>query len=115
MLADQRRVQAFRRILAVAVSPGDVVVDIGTGTGLLALLAVGAGASRVYAIERGDVIDLAQHIARQNRVEDRVTFVRGDSREVQIPETADLVMGELIGSLGLDEQILSIWTGSGGR
>ena len=47
MLADLDRVNAFRAALSEAVHPGDVVLDIGTGTGLLALFAIQFGASRV--------------------------------------------------------------------
>ena len=85
--------------------PADVVV--GTGTGLMALLAVGAGATRVYAI--GEIIVLARQIARQNGLEDFISFIQGDSRHVELEERADLVVGELIGSLGLDEDIITIF------
>lgn len=90
-------------------SPADVVVDLGTGAGLLALPAVGAGATRVYAIKRGEIIVLARQIARQNGLEDRISFMQGDSRHVELERRADLVVGELIGSLGLDEDIITIF------
>ena len=109
MLADRHRVESFWRVLSEAVGPDDIVVDIGTGTGLLALMAARAGASRVYAIERGDIIELARDIARRNGLDDRIEFVRGDSRQVDLPERADLVIGEVVGSLGVDEEIIDIF------
>ena len=75
----------------------------------MALLAVGAGATRVYAIARGEIIVLARQIARQNGLEDRISFMQGDSRHVELERRADLVVGELIGSLGLDEDIITIF------
>ena len=108
MLADRARVEAFRNAVAVSVKPGDVVVDIGTGTGLLALLAVRAGASRVYAIEQGEIIELARQIAIDNGIDGQIVFLRGHSTEISIDERADVLVSELIGSFGLDEDILSV-------
>ena len=79
------------------------------GQVLLGLPAVGAGATRVYAIERGEIIVLARQIARQNGLEDRISFIQGDARHVEIERRADLVVGELIGSLGLDGDIITIF------
>ena len=55
MLNDRARTDAFIRAIEATVRPGDVVVDLGTGTGVLALAAARAGARRVYAIEASGV------------------------------------------------------------
>ena len=94
MLADRHRVESFWRVLSEAVCPDDIVVDIGTGTGLLALMALRAGASRIYAIERGDIIELARDIARRNGLDDRIEFVRGDSRQVARTQPLEVLMSE---------------------
>ena len=106
MLADRRRVQAFGGAVLSAVQPGDVVLDLGTGSGLLALIACRAGAARVYAIEQGHIIDVARQIARENGLADKITFFHGCSTEVELPEPVDLIISEIIGSFGLEEQIL---------
>src|SRR5439155_8260682 len=46
MLDDRPRTEAFIAALRDAVRPDDVVVDLGTGTGVLALCAAEAGARR---------------------------------------------------------------------
>ena len=51
MLTDAVRLDAYRRASLESASPGDVVADPGTGSGILAFLAVLSGAGRVYAIE----------------------------------------------------------------
>lgn len=109
MLADRGRVRAFGGAVRGAVRPGDVVADIGTGTGLLALVAASAGASRVYAIDNGPIIEVARQIAGDNGLAGRITFVRGEAREVDLPEPVDLLMGEIIGSFGVEENILEVF------
>ncbi len=122
ILIDGVRVRAFDRAIRERVEPGDVVVDIGTGTGVLACLACRAGAGRVYAIERGDVIQVAREIATANGYSDRITFIQSEATSVDLPEKANVVIGELLGSAGLEENIVEIfayfcrkWLEPGGR
>jgi Ribosomal protein L11 methyltransferase (PrmA) len=57
MIADIGRTAAYADALRRHVTPESVVVDIGTGTGVFALLAARLGARKVYAIEADDAID----------------------------------------------------------
>lgn len=109
MLADVPRTQAFLQAVRTTVRPGDVVVDIGTGTGVLAAAAALAGARHVYAVEAGAVADVARAVFERNGVTDRVTLVRGWSTEVELPERADVLVSETIGSEPLGERILEVF------
>jgi len=108
LLADDDRVDSFRAAILEVVRPGDVVVDIGSGTGLLAYFACQAGASRVYAIEEGPVVALGREIALVNRFADRVEFVEGSSFEVQLPEPADVLISETLWNFGVGEGLAEV-------
>jgi SAM-dependent methyltransferase len=108
LLNDVVRTSAFDRALAETVRPGDVVADLGAGSGILALLALKHGARRAYAVERHPTAELAKVIARENGVGDRLTVVRGDAGEIRLPEKADVVVSETLGNAVFDEDLLEI-------
>jgi SAM-dependent methyltransferase len=105
-LADRRRVAAYERAIRRVVRPGDRVIDLGCGTGLLGFLALRSGAAHVTAVERGPIIHVARRVARRNGLEDRVTFVHGDSSEARLSRRADLLVTETMGPMGLDEGLI---------
>jgi type II protein arginine methyltransferase len=105
MLSDSVRVAAYRRAIEQAVRPGQHVVEIGTGTGILAVLAAKAGA-RVTAIERFSVLGMARSVARRSGVEGSIEFIRGRSDLVRLEEPGDLLISEIVGNRILNESLL---------
>ena len=106
MLHDDRRTGDYVAALAQAVRPGDVVLDIGTGSGVLAIAAARAGARHVYAVEASDIAAVAERVFAVNDVADRITLVAGWSRQIELPEPADLLVSEVIGNEPFEEEIL---------
>jgi precorrin-6B methylase 2 len=106
MLHDERRTGDYLRALAAAVRPDDVVLDIGTGSGVLAVAAARAGARHVYAVEASDIAEVAERVFEVNGVQDKVTLIPGWSRHIELPEPADLFVAEVIGNEPLEEEIL---------
>ena len=99
LIADKVRMGAFVAALKQTVTPDSVVVDIGTGTGIFALIACALGARRVYAIEPNDVIDLAREIAAANGYTGRIEFHQALSTDVTLPERADVMVADIGGML----------------
>lgn len=105
MLSDSVRVDAYRRGIERNVRPGDVVVDLGTGTGLLAFMASQAGAKTVYAVEHSEFITVAQEIAQYNGFTN-IEFVQANSREFVPPEPIDVVLHEQMGDELFNENMV---------
>jgi protein arginine N-methyltransferase 1 len=106
MLADQVRMAAYQKAIHEAVKAGDVVADIGTGSGILAFFALQAGAKKVYAIEQNKIIEDAEQLAKINGLDKKIVFIRERSDRVELPEKVDVVTSELIGYFGLEENLL---------
>lgn len=95
LVADTDCQSRYRQVLLKRVKEGDRVLDLGTGTGIHALFACQAGASRVYAVEEGEVIELAREMARANGFADRIVFIKGLSCQVELPEKVDVIVTHL--------------------
>jgi protein arginine N-methyltransferase 1 len=108
MLSDRLRVESYARAIGALVTPGMRVLDIGTGSGLLAMLAAQAGASRVDAVEVAEVVELAERLVRHNDLADVVRLHRGLSYQLQLPARADLLVTETLGNFGLEEGIMGV-------
>jgi protein arginine N-methyltransferase 1 len=105
MLSDKVRVDTYRDGIAGNVKPGDVVIDLGTGTGLLAFFAARSGARTVYAVDHSDFIDVAKQIGERNGI-GNVVFVKTNSRDFAPPEKADVLVHEQIGRALFGENMI---------
>ncbi|MEM0951282.1 MAG: 50S ribosomal protein L11 methyltransferase [Cyanobacteria bacterium P01_H01_bin.74] len=110
MLRDYVRLAAYRRAIEAAITPDDYVLDLGTGTGILAFFAATAGAKKVYAIEkRSDIITLAQILAEQNQLDQNIQFIEGASSHIpaeSIAPKATVFISEILGNGILEENVL---------
>jgi SAM-dependent methyltransferase len=101
-LEDRSRVDAFRRAIREVVRPGAVVADLGSGTGILGLLACEAGAARVYSIEMTGMIEVARAVAARNGFADRMRWIHAESKEAELPERVDVIVCDQIGHFGFE-------------
>lgn len=107
MMNDTRRNTAFDAAIRACVKADSLVLDIGTGSGLLAMMAARAGARRVYTCEMVPLIATkAREIVRLNGLEDVVTVITRKSMDLRIgedlPARADVLITETfdVGLLG---------------
>jgi hypothetical protein len=97
MLSDVIRCQAFFSAIERVVQPGDVVLDVGSGTGILGYFAVQQGARRVYAVEADPHVALAaRQYVQLNHLEDHIQVVQGLAQDFTPPEETDVVICEML-------------------
>jgi protein arginine N-methyltransferase 1 len=104
MLRDEMRMGAYASVLRRAVKPDSVVMDLGCGPGVFALLACKLGARRVYAVEPESIVGLARQVAAANGFSDRIEFFEKLSTEIALSEPATIIISDLRGVLPLFEQ-----------
>lgn len=109
-LDDPPRLAAFQSALQAVVRAGDVVLDLGSGSGILGFLACRAGASRVYAVDHSPAIQLGRELARANGFADRITFIYATSTAVTLPELADVLVFDQLGPMGFQAGSLEYGT-----
>ena len=89
------------------VRPGDIVLDVGAGSGILSVFAARAGAAGVYAVERTSIAVLAEQLAAANEVAETVKVIQGDVMDIELPEQVDVIVSEWLGGFGIDEGMLA--------
>lgn len=101
MVNDEVRSATYYNAMREAIKPGDVVIDIGAGTGVFSLVACQLGARKVYAIETSQLLELGKAMAQANGFSDRIEWISGFSTHATLPERADVIISDLRGQLPL--------------
>ncbi len=96
-LHDTLRTRMWKEAIEEIVKPGDVVVDAGSGTGILGVFAAMAGARKVYCIEiQPRFVTLIQHLAARNNLSHVIEAIEHDATTYKLPEPADVMICELL-------------------
>lgn len=113
MLRDRVRVEGYRAGLLAAASRirGATVLDIGTGSGIMAMLAAKCGAKKVFAVEASpEVARVASRLARANDFVGTIEVIPKHLEDITdediAPGSVDVIVSELfshflVGELGL--------------
>lgn len=97
MTRDRARLGPYVEAVRRLVTDDSVVLDIGTGTGMVAMAAAMAGARRVIAVDPNEILELARRIADDNRL-GRIEFHRTLSTQLDLDEPADIIVSDLRGA-----------------
>ena len=97
---------AYAAALRHTIKPDSVVMDLGCGPGVFALLACKLGARRVYAVEPENVIGIAREAAAANGYAGKIEFFEDSSTEISVPEPATIIVSDLRGVLPWFQQHL---------
>ncbi|MEN9920354.1 MAG: hypothetical protein RL538_247 [Candidatus Parcubacteria bacterium] len=104
-LYDKQRTIPFKKAIFNTIKKGDVVVELGAGSGVLSMFAIDAGAAKVYAVELDEAnIASLQSTIKANGYEGKIVVIPGDATTVELPEKVDAVICELIAT-GLVEEL----------
>lgn len=111
MLADYVRTGTYQKAIFnnAADFSGKVVLDVGTGTGILAFFAAQAGAARVYAVDASDAAHVAEKLAEVNGLGSIVKVIKGKLEDIELPEKVDIIVSEPIGFLLVHERMLETY------
>lgn len=103
-LKDEIRTNAFRKAIHKVVKNGDIVLDVGSGSGILSFFAAEAGAKKVYAVEIEPT--LAQQLRKSielNNLSNVVEVIEGNIQKVDLLERIDVLIAEIIDTGLIDE------------
>ncbi|KAG7672538.1 hypothetical protein Ndes2526B_g08945 [Nannochloris sp. 'desiccata'] len=108
MLEDHKRTGAYYQ--ACMQNRGQfankVVLDVGTGSGILAIFAAKAGAKKVYAVEATSMAINAKRMVEAQGLEGVIEVIQGVIESVEIPEKVDIIISEWMGYFLLRESML---------
>ncbi|HVJ40713.1 MAG TPA: tetratricopeptide repeat protein [Dongiaceae bacterium] len=101
MINDAERNEAYDAALRRAVKPGSIVLEIGTGSGIVAMMAARAGAGQVVTCEVLPALaEAARETIAQNGYAERITVIGKKSTQLELgkdlSEKADVFVSELV-------------------
>ncbi|RMC07554.1 hypothetical protein DUI87_17028 [Hirundo rustica rustica] len=110
MLKDEVRTLTYRNSMYhnKHVFKDKIVLDVGSGTGILSMFAAKAGAKKVYGIECSSISDYSEKIIKANHLDNIITIFKGKVEEVELPvDQVDIIISEWMGYCLFYESMLN--------
>ncbi|GLH16368.1 Uncharacterized protein GBIM_20650 [Gryllus bimaculatus] len=110
MLTDEPRMNSYKNAIDSNkdIFQNKVVMDVGSGTGVLAIMCAQAGAKKVYAVEASDIAKLSEKLVKENNVSDIVQVFNTRVEDLDLPDNqkVDIIVSEWMGFYLLHEGML---------
>jgi len=110
-LVDKKRTTGFHKAIERVVKKDDIVLDLGTGSGIMALLAAKLGAKKVYAVELDDFIaEIAKRAVLANNFKKNIFIVINDARTLDFRKKIifNVVISEILTTGMVDESQIQV-------
>ena len=107
-LSDQVKIDRYKTVIERIVRPEHTVLDLGCGSGVLGLMALKAGAQKVYFVEEGVILEAARQTVVNAGFSDRAEFIQTNSYQLSLPERVDVILCDHVGYFGFDYGILDL-------
>ncbi len=113
LVQDLERNAVYRKALEHLITPESIVFEVGTGTGILAMMAARAGAKHVFTCEMYPLVATAarKNIAK-NGYSERITVIEKSSYDIELgvdlPRAPDIFVSEIVDNSVLGEHLLPI-------
>ena len=109
MLEDHIRTATYHKAITEnrKAFEGKIVLDVGTGTGILSFFAAQAGAKKVYAVEGSVAMARnAEILVENNGLGELIKVIAGKIETVELPEKVDVIISEPMGVMLFHERMI---------
>ncbi|ESO85324.1 hypothetical protein LOTGIDRAFT_179496 [Lottia gigantea] len=110
MLKDRPRTLAYKKFFEEnrKYIVDKIVMDVGSGSGILSMFAAAAGAKKVYAVEASEMADVCENVVECNGFKDKIEVIHKRVEDVELPnnEKVDVIVSEWMGFYLLHESML---------
>lgn len=100
---------AYYRALEKTIKPGMRVLDAGSGTGILGLMALKLGAQSVTCVDVSSIVNVSENFLKKNAEPGSYRIIQKELREIKGMEF-DVVVGELLSHFGFEEDSAGIYS-----
>jgi SAM-dependent methyltransferase len=107
-LSDRVKADRYKTVIDRLVRPEHTVLDLGCGSGVLGLMALRAGAQKVFFIEEGVILEAARQTVVNAGFADKAEFIQSNSFQLRLPEQVDIILCDHVGYFGFDYGILEL-------